>query len=298
MYIDSHVHYARKSFDGTFSYLSWQDGTYQISQGQREDVLQAALQTGVSCWIEPAVELESNEALLELARRFPGRAFPAVGLHPTRCAPVPLSQRHHLRKLAQTPGVVAIGETGLDYHHPRNQQHRLRQLFWFRYQLELARGTGLPLILHIRDADHAALRVLRLYRGRLSGGVVHCFRSDWATARQYLELGYHIGLGGSILQPEEVAAPLWEAVRRIPLERILLETDGPYVLPDCAGAFSRKKLRKTRNTSLIVPRVAEKIASLKGTCPEEVERVTTRNAIALFSLPVSVPDEKRDSLQY
>lgn len=297
MYIDSHVHYARKSFDGTFSYLSWQDGTCQIVQGQREEVLQSSLAAGVSCWIEPAVELESNEALLELARRFPGRAFPAVGLHPTRCAPVPLSQRHRLQQLANVPGVVAIGETGLDYHYPRARQHRLRQLYWFRYQLELARRTGLPLILHIRDADRTALRVLRLYRGRLHGGVVHCFRSGWEVARQYLELGYHIGLGGSILQPEEVAAPVWEAVRQIPLERILLETDGPYVLPDCGDAFSRKKLRKTRNTSLILPRVAEKIASLKGVSSEEVERVTTRNAIDLFSLPVSVPDEKRDSFQ-
>lgn len=290
MYIDSHVHYARKSFDDTFSYLSCQDGVYQLLQGQREEVLQAALQAGVSCWIEPAVELESNEALLELSHRFPGRAFPAVGLHPTRCASVPLSQWHRLQQLSRVPGVVAIGETGLDYHHPRAQQHRLRQLYWFRYQLELARRTGLPLILHIRDADRSALRILRLYRGQLFGGVVHCFRSDWALARQYLELGYHIGLGGSILQPEEKVAPLWEAVRHIPLERILLETDGPYVLPDCGDAFSREKLRKTRNTSLIVPRVAEKIASLKGICPEEVEQVTTRNAIALFSLPLSVPE--------
>ena len=116
--------------------------------------------------------------------------------------------------------------------------------------------------------------------------MIHCFHQDWNVARQYLDLGYSIGIGGSVLQLEEWSENFWEAVANIPLDRILVETDAPFILPYCKDVLPAKALRRTRNTSLILPAVIEKIAQLKGIPAEEVERVVAENTIRLFSLPI------------
>lgn len=121
---------------------------------------------------------------------------------------------------------------------------------------------------------------------RKLGGVVHCFNCSKEIAEQYLKLGYHIGIGGSVLQLEDRAKNLWEAIAHIPLDRILVETDAPFVLPYCKDAIEPKLLRRARNTSLILPAVINKIAELKGVPAEEVERATTENTIRLFNLPI------------
>lgn len=184
-------------------------------------------------------------------------------------------------------GVIAIGECGLDYHYKREEQHRLKQYMWFLYQLNLAWKLKLPVILHVRDAHEDALRILRWHPARKLGGVIHCFNGTWETAQKYLELGYHIGIGGSILQQEERARDLWEAVRHIPLDRILIETDAPFILPYCKDILPPKLLRRARNTSLILPAVINKIAELKDISPAEVEKATTENTIRLFNLPIN-----------
>ena len=116
--------------------------------------------------------------------------------------------------------------------------------------------------------------------------MIHCFNGTWETAQKYLKLGYHIGIGGSILQQEERAKDLWEAVRRVPLDRILVETDAPFILPYCKDTLPPKLLRRTRNTSMILPEVIKKVAELKNTSEDIVERTTMENVIQLFDLPI------------
>ena len=149
----------------------------------------------------------------------------------------------------------------------------------------------LPVILHVRDAHEDALRILRWHPAKKLGGVIHCFYGSKEIAEQYLKLGYHIGIGGSVLQPEERAKDLWGAIQQIPLDRILVETDAPFILPYCKDVIQPKLLRRARNTSLILPAVIKKIAALKGCSPAEVEQATTENTIRLFQLPIEVKTE-------
>lgn len=294
MIIDSHAHYAHNSYSGEFSWLSLNDGEYALSRGNREEMLKELNDAGIRCFIEPGIRLESNPEILAFCRAHPDRFFPAVGVHPTRTHQARWQDRRLLDGWAEAPEVVAIGELGLDFHHPRKEQHRLNQYAWFLYQLRLAKKRGLPLVLHIRDADREAIAILKRYRG--NGGVVHCFNRGWDEAREYVALGYHIGIGGSLLQPEERAAPLWDAVARIPLERILVETDAPYVLPWCKDAIRPKQLRRTRNSSAILPKVVEKIAQLKNISPEAVAWQTGKNAVELFSLPVAWEETQHEDM--
>lgn len=197
MIIESHAHYSHKRYDGTFRYLT---GQLTAEEGNRDGLLKRLRESGVALCIEPAIGFDSNRLTAALYRQHPDFFRLAVGVHPTRTAQVPWRQRKQLATWARGPGVAAIGETGLDYHRPRH--HRLVQLLWFRYQLDLARRTGLPLVLHIRMADRDALPMLRRRRRWLPGGVVHCFQGGWETARQYLDLGLCLGIGGALLRQE------------------------------------------------------------------------------------------------
>lgn len=296
MIIDSHAHYNHASYQKLFRYLSWSEEGYTLAEGDREQLLQRLQEAGIACSIEPGVNLLSCEGVLQLSRAYPGRIFPAVGVHPTRSIYEKWSDRKRLAEYAKTPGVIAIGETGLDYHFPRKEQHRLKQCFWFWFQLNLARKRKLPVILHVRDAHKDVLRILKLHPARKLGGVVHCFCGSQEIARQYLRLGYHIGIGGAALQQEERAKELWKAIEAIPLERILVETDAPFILPYCKDVIAPKQLRRAKNTSLILPAVIEKIAALKGLPAKTVERATAENAIRLFRLPV-IPEGRREDPQ-
>lgn len=286
MIIDSHAHYTHGCFQNTFRYIRTDGERYTIEEGDRETLLEDLAREGIGCAIEPGINLASCREILRFCAEKPDRFFPAVGVHPTRTFLEQWQDRRELETLSKAPGVIAIGETGLDYHYKREDQHRRIQYLWFLYQLDLAWRRKLPVILHVRDAHADALRILRLHPARKLGGVIHCFHDSWDVAKQYLDLGYHIGIGGALLQPEEKVELFWEAVKNIPMERILIETDAPFILPWCRDQYDRKELKKVRNTSLILPNVIRKIAQLKGLEPEEVERITGENVIRLFRLPV------------
>ena len=286
MIIDSHAHYNNNAYKKPFRYLSYGKDGYALKEGGREQLFQALLEANIQYSIEPGVSLQSCEEVLELAAQYPDRIFPAMGVHPTRSIYEKWSDRKKLDAFAKMPGVVAIGECGLDYHYKREEQHRLKQHVWFLYQLNLAWKMNLPVILHVRDAHEDALRILRWHPARKLGGVIHCFYGSKEIVEQYLKLGYHIGIGGSVLQLEERAKNLWEAIPHIPLNRILVETDAPFILPYCKDVIQPKLLRRARNTSLILPAVIKKIAELKGISANEVERATTENTIRLFSLSI------------
>ena len=286
MIIDSHAHYNNNAYKKPFRYLSYDKVGYALKEGELPQLMQEMEDAYIRYFIEPGVSLQSCEEVLELAAQYPGRIFPAVGIHPTRSIYEKWSDRKKLDVFAKKPGVIAIGECGLDYHYKREEQHRLKQHLWFIYQLNLAWKLKLPVILHVRDAHEDALRILRMHPARKLGGVIHCFYGSKEIAEQYLKLGYHIGIGGSVLQLEERAKDLWEAIPHIPLDRILPETDAPFILPYCKDVIQPKLLRRARNTSLILPAVIKKIAELKGIPADEVEQATTENTIRLFSLSI------------
>ena len=286
MIIDSHAHYNNNAYKKPFRYLSYDKDGYALKEGELPQLIQEMESANIQYFIEPGVSLQSCEEVLELATQYPGRIFPAMGIHPTRSIYEKWTDRKKLDAFAKMPGVVAIGECGLDYHYKREEQHRLKQHIWFIYQLNLACKMKLPVILHVRDAHEDAIRILKWHPAQKLGGVIHCFYGSKEIAEQYLKLGYHIGIGGSVLQLEERAKDLWEAVPHIPLDRILVETDAPFILPYCKDVIQPKLLRRARNTSLILPAVIKKIAELKGIPANKVEQATTENTIRLFQLPI------------
>lgn len=289
MIVDSHAHYNNNAYKKPFRYLTYGEEGYALKEGDREQLFQELVEANISYSIEPGVSLQSCEEVLQLCSEYPGRIFPAIGVHPTRSIFEKWSDRHKLAAYANAPGVIAIGEIGLDYHYKREEQHRLKQHIWFIYQLNLAWKLKLPVILHVRNAHEDALRILRCHPAKKLGGVIHCFYGSKEIAEQYLKLGYHFGIGGSVLQLEERAKDLWDAIPHIPLDRILVETDAPFILPYCKDVIQPKLLRRARNTSLILPAVINKIAELKGVSPGEVEQATTTNIIQLFNLPIDNP---------
>jgi len=173
--IDSHAHYNNNAYKKPFRYLSYDKDGYALKEGNREQLFQELLEANIPYSIEPGVSLQSCEEVLQLRAEYPGRIFPAIGVHPTRSIFEKWSDRHKLDEYANTPGVIAIGEIGLDYHYKREEQHRLKQHIWFIYQLNLAWKMKLPVILHVRDAHEDALRILRMHPARKLGGVIHCF---------------------------------------------------------------------------------------------------------------------------
>lgn len=287
--IDSHVHVSHPKFDNSFRHMTYDRSscTFGIEQGDRDSVIKAMKQLRVSGAIEPGIDLASNQRLLDLAKQHPGWLFPAVGLHPTRTPNEKWKDRAILNGLTKLSEVIAVGGTGLDFHFQRKDQHRMVQLRWFIFQILLAHHRKLPLILHIRQADWMAIPVLRLFKPFLHGGVAHCFYGDVKTARAFIRLGFHLGIGGTLLQDNEAGETLRETVRQIPLEQLLLETDAPYVHPSCDVITSGKMRSKIRNTSLILPAIAKKIAELKNIDVESVERQTTQNTIDTFRLRFS-----------
>ena len=283
--IDSHLHLSYRHFDQTFSYIVSDGESYVIGYGNRETLIDKMKAAGISCCIEPAIDVDSNTLLLELSREYQGYVYPAVGNHPTRCIRSSLRDFKKVREYAADKSIVAIGETGLDYHHERKEQHRFRQKLWFCWQIHLADKMKLPLILHIRMADNDAITILRKRKNKLHGGVCHCFVSGPETARIYTEeLGLCLGIGGTLLTKSEICNHLQEAVKSTPMKYLLLETDGPYVKPARPENITKKSWEKARNTSLILPAVAEKIAELKGISAEEVMRITEENTRRVFGI--------------
>ena len=283
--IDSHIHLSYRYFDQTFSYIGIDHDKYVLLSGDRNSLITNLKEQGIECCIEPAIDVDSNEILLKLSEENEGFLYPAVGNHPTRCINSALRDFKRVKEYSKRAGVIAIGETGLDYHYERREQHRLKQKMWFQWQINLADQLGLPLILHIRMANEDAIAILRKNKKKLHGGVCHCFNSGSDEAEIYTEeLGLHLGIGGALLMKPEHSEALRQAVSAVPLEYLLLETDGPYVKPERPENISGKKWTRARNTSLILPAVAAKIAEIKGVTAEEVMKITADNTRRVFRL--------------
>ncbi len=284
--IDSHIHLSCKCYNQTFPYIDYDGSKFIIATyGRREALIEEMKSRGILCCIEPAIDVDSNELLLNMSKEYDGFIYPAVGNHPTRCITSKLRDFKRVKKFSEGDGIIAIGETGLDYHHARKDQHRLKQKVWFQWQINLADKLGLPLILHIRKADEDAVRILRRNRKKLHGGICHCFCGGADIARVYTEeFGLSLGIGGTLLMKSEHKKQLEEAVISTPMEYLILETDGPYVKPERPGDITGKKWTKARNTSLILPAIAERVAELKGVAVEDVIRITEDNTRRVFGI--------------
>lgn len=230
-------------------------------------MLERARQAGVELIIVPGVDLPSSRQAVALAQQH-AEVVAAVGVHPHDAKTLDAATLNELRELARQPRVIAIGEIGLDYYRdlsPRDVQRRA-----FEAQLELAAELGLPVIVHDRDAHADILAILHS-----TAGVLHSFSGDVAMAERVLELGFYLGISGPVTYPN--AARLRAVVEAAPLERLLIETDAPYLAPQAH--------RGQRNEPAYVRYVAEAIAVIKSRTVEQVIEQTTRNAYCVFRIP-------------
>jgi TatD DNase family protein len=218
-----------------------------------------------------AGDMSSNTDAIALASLF-ANVYATVGMHPHDAKDVGEDELHVLRELTAHPKVIAVGETGLDYyynHSPREVQRRVFSQF-----IRMARETRLPIVVHERDAAQEAFELLHAEGGRELRGVIHCFTGNYEAARAYLDLGFYLSFTGIITFKN--AEPLRAVVRQIPLDRILVETDAPYLTP--------VPHRGKRNEPAYVRFVAETVAKVRGISLEEVASITTANTQKLFSL--------------
>lgn len=218
-----------------------------------------------------AGEFASNEAAVALAESFPG-LYATVGMHPHDAKHVGTGELKRLKALAANPRVIAVGETGLDFYYSHSPHDT--QCSVFSQIIGLAREVDLPLVVHERDAHRDCADLLRSLGAGRSRGVIHCFTGDYDAARNYLDLGFYLSFTGIITFKN--ADALREVVRKIPLERILVETDSPYLTP--------VPHRGKRNEPAYVRFVAQTIAGVKNVELEEVARVTTDNVRQLFQI--------------
>ncbi len=251
--------------------------THRAFRADLDDVLSRAAQAGVSRMIVTGVSLPGSAQAVGLAATHPGRLFATVGVHPhnARCA-----NRHtlpRLRELVASPGVVALGECGLDFE--REFSTRDDQRKWFERQVQMAVELKKPLFLHERAATDAMVEVLSQFDGSLPPAVVHCFTGDGVALDRYLELGLCVGITGFVCDDRR-GTSVRELVPRIPDDRLMIETDAPFLLPK---SF-RPKPWKGRNEPSILPHIAAAVARSRGVDLETVARITTRTAEAFFGL--------------
>ncbi len=254
MIFESHAHYDDEVFDE-----------------DRVELLTSLSGQGIGTVVNIGASLAGCRATVALTQEYPF-IFGAIGVHPSEVAELNEENFELLREWCMLDKIVAVGETGLDYHWP--EPGPALQKEWFEQQLALARQVELPVIIHSREAAKDTLEIMQAHRAGEIGGVVHCFSYTKEMAREYLNMDFYFGIGGVITFKN--AKKLKEAVEYIPMEKILLETDSPYLAPE--------PNRGKRNTSLNLPCVAEAIAELKGISYEEVVEITEANARRLFHL--------------
>ncbi|MGB1252526.1 MAG: TatD family hydrolase [Candidatus Promineifilaceae bacterium] len=240
----------------------------------RDEMIQRALDAGVTRMILPAVDLRNSEAVLKLAEQY-DCLYAAVGVHPNSTVGWTSAEIKTIESLAKHPKVVAIGEIGVDYHwdkSPKATQHRA-----FMDQMELAADLNLPIIIHNRKASEDVIDLMAASSlvGRANAGVMHSFSAPVFAAERALEMGFYLGFTGPLTYKK--ANDLRRIAAQVPLDRILLETDAPFLSPT--------PKRGKRNEPSYVPYIAERMAALHQVSEDEIGRITTANAERLFGIP-------------
>ena len=255
MLIDSHAHLDMDDF-----------------KDDLELVIERAVEGGVKKIITVGIDLDSAVKALEIAGHY-DFIYSTVGFHPHDADRVTDAHLYELQSLVKESKVVAWGEIGLDFF--RNRSQREKQIQVFKAQLEIAYDLDLPVIIHNRDADEEILEILKEYKNADHKGVIHCFSGDYKTAVDFMDLGYHISIPGIVTFKN--ASKLKEVASRIPDDRMLVETDSPFLSP--------VPKRGERNEPLFVTYTAEMIASLRGMNHKKLADITTDNCKRLFNIP-------------
>lgn len=246
-------------------------------------VLERANAAGVRHMLITGSSLANTAAAISLVKQFPKQLRATAGIHPHHAAEFKSTDVEQLRSLLMQPEVLATGECGLDYFRnfsPHEDQERV-----FRLQLELACASQKPLFLHQRDAHDPFVSILNEYLTRTAGGVAHCFTAEKREAQAYLDMGLYIGITGWICD-ERRGQHLRDVVRHIPLNRILVETDAPYLLP----RDLKPKPSSRRNEPAFLPHIVDVIAQCRGESPETIATASTANAMTLFGWPSQSSD--------
>lgn len=256
MYFDTHAHLDDEQFDA-----------------DREELIERMQREGIRPCMTVGANMHMNRIAVELAQRYAGYLYAAVGLHPNDADELNDDTMAQLKAWMGLPCVKAWGEIGLDYHYEDSPSRQVQQAA-FAAQLDAARQADKPVILHIREAHGDALAMLRERRGSLPRGVVHCYSGSWESAQEYLDLGFHISFTGSVTFKN--AVKLAAVSDRIPLERLMIETDCPYMAP--------VPLRGRRNDPCNVKLIAQFLADRRGMDVEELARITRENGLKLFGI--------------
>lgn len=254
MIFDTHAHYDDEAFDE-----------------DRDALLQGLTEHGIEAVVNIGNDMASTEHTLELTKRYP-QVYGAAGVHPGNSAELNEEKFCLLRTAAMDPQIVAVGEIGLDYYWDEPEHET--QKYWFGRQLQLAREVKRPVVIHSRDAAKDTLDIMKEHESGEIGGVIHCFSYGREMAREFLNMGFYLGIGGVLTFNN--AKKLKEVVEYAPIDRLVLETDCPYLAP--------VPNRGKRNTSYNLPYVAEAMAAIKGMKTEEIVRATNANAKQLYRL--------------
>ncbi len=252
MIIDTHAHYDDKAFDE-----------------DRREVLADLPVHGIHRVINSGSDLEACRRTMELMERYPF-IYGSLGIHPCDTTDMTEGDMDWLASQSRLDKCVAIGEIGLDYYW--DEPERQLQKKWFVCQLRLAQEVGLPVVVHSREAAQDTVELMRAEHAERSGGVIHCYSYSKELARTFLDMGFYFGIGGVVTFKN--GRKLKETVEYLPMDRILLETDSPYLSP--------VPNRGKRNDSRNLPYVVSQIARIKGITEDEVERITTDNALRLY----------------
>lgn len=254
MIFDTHAHYDDEQFDE-----------------DRDELLASMQACGVEAVTNIGASLATSQNTIELTKKYPF-VYGAIGVHPNEVDELNEDGIAWLKENSALPKIVAVGEIGLDYYW--DEPGREVQKKWFLRQLELAREVKLPVVIHSRDAAKDTLDIMKSFHAESLGGVIHCFSYTKEMAREYLNMGFYLGIGGVVTFKN--AKKLKEVVEYMPMEQMVLETDCPYLSP--------VPNRGKRNSSLNLPYVVEEVARLKGISADEVIRITNRNAKTMYRL--------------
>ena len=254
MIFDSHAHYDDAQFDE-----------------DRMDVLSHLKDAGVAKVVNISNGWDDLLKTLELIKQVPF-LYGTVGIHPCKVSELNDERMEQMRDFCSGDKIVAVGEIGLDYYWMSDPKEVQKE--WFIRQLRLAKEVNLPVVIHSRDASQDTFDIMKAEHAGTTGGVIHCYSGSVEMAREYVKMGYFLGIGGVVTFKN--SKTLKKVAAEIPLEHIVIETDCPYLAPT--------PYRGKRNSSAYLPMVVEEIARLRGISPEEVERITYENAMRLYSI--------------
>lgn len=254
MIFETHAHYEDKKFDE-----------------DREELLSSLKDNGISYVVNIGSNMDTTKRSIELSRKYPF-IYTTIGVHPNEVSELNDEKISILKQYSFYEKVVAIGEIGLDYYW--NEPERGIQKYWFERQLNLAKETKLPVVIHSRDAAKDTLDIIKIYKSQNIGGIIHCFSYSIDMAKEYLNMGFYIGIGGVITFSN--SKKLKEVVNYSPIENLVIETDSPYLAP--------VPNRGKRNTSLNLIYIIDEIAKIKGISKEEVIDITYKNAIKAYNI--------------